>query len=232
MRRIADVRGDGKRRHEERMPFPATRPPVRVGLTVARPSVGQECGGDPMSKRTRVVLIVALAALLAVPVVAVAADRFTDVPTTNVFHDDIGWLADAGVTLGCNPPANDEFCPEDPVKRQQMAAFMRRFAQYLGAEDGIVSEADHAATADSATTAGDADMLGGLPPADYQTVFSVAAGSFIDGTAVDLAAAGDTVIAASAEITVRTSPTAAASLADTRALSRLGIAMAAMITAR
>jgi hypothetical protein len=37
-----------------------------------------------------------------------------------------------------------------------MAAFMRRFAQYIGAEDGVVSEADHAATADSATNADNA----------------------------------------------------------------------------
>jgi hypothetical protein len=116
-------------------------------------------------------LVVALAALLAVPVVAVAADRFNDVPSTNIFHDDIAWLADAGVTAGCNPPANDEFCPEDAVKRQQMAAFMRRFAQYLGAEDGIVSEADYAAMA------GDADMLDGLDSSAF-----VAAGTTVDGT--------------------------------------------------
>ncbi len=104
-----------------------------------------------MRKRTRIV-IVAVAALLAIPMMAIAADRFNDVPDTNIFHDDIAWLADAGVTAGCNPPANDEFCPEDAVKRQQMAAFMRRFAQYLGAEDGIVSEADNADTLDGWTS--------------------------------------------------------------------------------
>jgi hypothetical protein len=35
-------------------------------------------------------------------------------------------LATAGVTRGCNPPANDLFCPEDPVTRGQLAAFLRR----------------------------------------------------------------------------------------------------------
>ena len=119
-----------------------------------------------MRKRTRIV-VVAVAALLAIPMMAIAADRFNDVPDTNIFHDDIAWLADAGVTAGCNPPANDEFCPEDAVKRQQMAAFMRRFAQYLGAEDGIVSEADHAATADAATVADDAAMLDGMDAMDF-----------------------------------------------------------------
>jgi hypothetical protein len=32
----------------------------------------------------------------------------------------------AGVTLGCNPPTNDEYCPDDLVTRGQMAAFLKR----------------------------------------------------------------------------------------------------------
>ena len=115
-----------------------------------------------MRKRTKVVLaaLVAIAAML--PIMAVAADRFTDVPDTNVFHDDIGWLADAGITLGCNPPTNDEFCPKNNVTREQMSAFMRRFAQYLGAEDGTVSTADSAAFADNA------GMVDGKNASDFQ----------------------------------------------------------------
>jgi hypothetical protein len=44
-----------------------------------------------------------------------------------MFHDDISWLAAHDVTKGCNPPANDRFCPNDPVTRGQMAAFLHRF---------------------------------------------------------------------------------------------------------
>ena len=44
----------------------------------------------------------------------------------SVFARDIAALAAAGVTRGCNPPVNDRFCPEDPVSRGQMAAFLRR----------------------------------------------------------------------------------------------------------
>ena len=44
----------------------------------------------------------------------------------SLFADQIDALATAGVTRGCNPPANDRFCPEDPVTRSQMAAFSRR----------------------------------------------------------------------------------------------------------
>jgi len=43
------------------------------------------------------------------------------------FVNNILWLAEAGITKGCNPPTNDEFCPDDSVTRGQMAAFLVRF---------------------------------------------------------------------------------------------------------
>src|SRR5690606_1185776 len=49
-----------------------------------------------------------------------------DVPEDHVFGYEIGWLAANGVTRGCNPPDNTRFCPEDPVGRGQMAAFLVR----------------------------------------------------------------------------------------------------------
>ncbi|MFQ5518053.1 MAG: Ig-like domain-containing protein, partial [Acidimicrobiia bacterium] len=41
----------------------------------------------------------------------------------------------AGITRGCNPPANDSYCPDDTVARGQMAAFLVR-ALGLGPADG------------------------------------------------------------------------------------------------
>jgi hypothetical protein len=79
-------------------------------------------------RRWKTVLAFSVAAVLVIPGVVWAADRFVDVPDSNVFHDDISWLADAGVTKGCNPPDNSEFCPSDDVTRGQMAAFLRRNA--------------------------------------------------------------------------------------------------------
>ena len=52
-------------------------------------------------------------------------DQFVD-DDGHVFESDIERLASAGVTRGCNPPANDRFCPDDFVTRGQMAAFLRR----------------------------------------------------------------------------------------------------------
>jgi hypothetical protein len=48
----------------------------------------------------------------------------------SVFEQDIEWLAGEGVTRGCNPPVNDRFCPDDPVTRGQMAAFLGRALGY------------------------------------------------------------------------------------------------------
>lgn len=53
-------------------------------------------------------------------------DGFSDVTIGNVFAGDITWLAGEGITKGCNPPSNDRFCPDDPVTRGQMAAFLAR----------------------------------------------------------------------------------------------------------
>lgn len=51
--------------------------------------------------------------------------QFTDTENS-VFTDSINKLATAGVTKGCNPPENDQFCPTDRVTREQMSAFLQR----------------------------------------------------------------------------------------------------------
>ena len=80
------------------------------------------------SRSIKLLLVLSLAVVVLVPVAAVASHQFTDVPNSNTFHADIAWLADNGVTKGCNPPANTMYCPEANVTRQQMAAFMHRLA--------------------------------------------------------------------------------------------------------
>ncbi|HEX6220954.1 MAG TPA: S-layer homology domain-containing protein [Acidimicrobiia bacterium] len=96
----------------------------------------------------RLAAILGVVALIAAPLTAVAAHSFDDVPNSHTFHEDIAWLKASGVTIGCNPPANNLYCPEDDVTRAQMSAFMRRLAQYLGAEDGTPAQADNADTLD------------------------------------------------------------------------------------
>ena len=68
----------------------------------------------------------------------------------SIFEADINWLADQGITLGCNPPDNNLFCPSDPVTRGQMAAFLVRAldltagagSDVFGDDDGSIFEPD------------------------------------------------------------------------------------------
>ena len=53
-----------------------------------------------------------------------------------LFVNSIEWLAAEGVTKGCNPPHNTLFCPNDPVTRGEMAAFLSRALGYTAAPDG------------------------------------------------------------------------------------------------
>src|SRR5690606_13960383 len=98
-----------------------------------RPSLGIQMSGEhalpAVHGRRRVAAFMSVALLIAsMPVTgsAQAVDEFTDVGPGHVFVSDIAWLADEGITRGCNPPANDRFCPDDPVTRGQMAAFLVR----------------------------------------------------------------------------------------------------------
>ena len=52
----------------------------------------------------------------------------------SIFESAIDKLGTAGVTLGCNPPFNDRYCPNDLVTRGQMAAFLVRAIGY--SDDG------------------------------------------------------------------------------------------------
>lgn len=60
-------------------------------------------------------------------------DRFDD-DDASIFEGSINSVAAAGITLGCNPPANDRYCPEAPVTREQMASFLVRALELPPAE--------------------------------------------------------------------------------------------------
>jgi hypothetical protein len=106
----------------------------------------KRAAGGPLGRRglrpgpRRLTLAVALViAVVAGPAVVLAAHDFTDVPTTQTFHGQIGAVKDAGITAGCSPTG---YCPDAPVTRGQMAAFLRRGL-------GRVAEATFGDTLDS-----------------------------------------------------------------------------------
>jgi hypothetical protein len=60
------------------------------------------------------------------PELTVVVERFDDVELVPPHGEAILVIAADGVTLGCNPPDNNLFCPAEDVRRGQMAAFLRR----------------------------------------------------------------------------------------------------------
>jgi D-alanyl-D-alanine carboxypeptidase-like protein len=93
-----------------------------VGITSGcNPPYGDEfCPSDTI---TRGAMAAFLARALDLP--STGSDLFDD-DEGSIFQSDINRIAAAGITLGCNPPANNNFCPEDTVSRGQMAAFLVR----------------------------------------------------------------------------------------------------------
>ncbi len=111
--------------------------------------------------------VVGVAGALAVAVpIAWASDLFGDVPNTNPFHDDIGAIAQAGVTKGCSTTTPPNYCPSANVTREAMAAFMHRgFGRVaFGSDDTAVlntASTDDATPTDQSLFA--IDITPGLP---------------------------------------------------------------------
>lgn len=83
---------------------------------------GRYCPDDPVT-RGQMAAFLHRSGEVDLPVTV--SPSFADVEG-HLFENDIAWLAERGITKGCNPPANDSFCPDDPVTRGQMAAFLVR----------------------------------------------------------------------------------------------------------
>lgn len=55
----------------------------------------------------------------------VSAGHFADVNPASVHAPGIEYVADAGITVGCRP---GEYCPRDPLTRDQMGTFIHRLS--------------------------------------------------------------------------------------------------------
>ncbi len=97
---------------------------------------------------------------------AADTDFFTD-DDGNTFEGDINALAEAGVTKGCNPPENTQYCPDDPVTRGAMAAFLVRGFGYTDASDGdLFDDDDDSIFEDDIDKLGTAGVTEGCNPPD------------------------------------------------------------------
>ena len=88
--------------------------------------ITQGCGPDSYCGNTEITRG-EMAAFLArtFNLVPAGSDFFVD-DRSSIFQSAINKVASSGITLGCNPPDNNRFCPDDFVTRGQMAAFLRR----------------------------------------------------------------------------------------------------------
>lgn len=77
---------------------------------------------------------------------------------SSIFAEDILWMAEQGISLGCAPY---KYCPDDPVSRGQMASFMKRALglpdsskNWFTDDDGSTHEASINSVADAGITLG------------------------------------------------------------------------------
>ena len=101
---------------------------------------------DSIRRLVIVSLLAGLALVIMVGGLALAGDlppggTFTD-DDGNIHEGNIEAIAAAGITKGCNPPANDRFCPNSSVTRGQMAAFLVRALDLTDTLDDPFSDDD------------------------------------------------------------------------------------------
>jgi hypothetical protein len=83
----------------------------------------------------------------------------------SVFEGSIEWLVSEGITVGCNPPTNDRFCPNDQVTRGQLAAFLVRALDYTDTGGGDLFRDDNDSTfEDAINKLGTAGLTRGCNP--------------------------------------------------------------------
>lgn len=82
------------------------------------------------------VLAIVAATVMAFPLGVLASHQFADVSNSNIFHNDIDALVDAGITAGCG---GGNYCPNQAVTRGQMAAFMNRLGALAPGKTPVVN---------------------------------------------------------------------------------------------
>ena len=66
-------------------------------------------------------------------------DAFTD-DNESEFEEAINAIHAAGITKGCNPPANNKYCPDATVSRGEMAAFLTRALNLAPGPDAFTDD--------------------------------------------------------------------------------------------
>jgi hypothetical protein len=106
---------------------------------------------------------------------AIRIDAPLDQPFQGYFRDDensvhqgdIDKLFEAGITRGCNPPLNDEYCPGREITRGEMAAFLRRNLELPSSENDYFTDDDGTLFENDINAAAAAGIVFGCTKTDY-----------------------------------------------------------------
>ncbi len=111
-----------------------------------------------------------------------SSDWFTD-DETSVHENAINSIAAAGVTLGCNPPDNNRFCPDSGVTRGEMASFLVRALELTPIPPPPIA-AEYVTPADVGVTIG-VGVIGPVPTTHVGSQTLDADGSVLENVVVD-----------------------------------------------
>lgn len=91
-----------------------------AGITLGCGTANGYCPNETLTRAQMASFFVRALDLTVPPI-----DFFID-DGNSIHEDNINALADAEITFGCNPPANNEFCAATDLSRGHIAAFIRR----------------------------------------------------------------------------------------------------------
>ncbi len=155
------------------------------------PANNRYCPGDIVSRGQMAAFLVRAYGLGG----STSGDPFSD-DNSSIFEDEIEKLRASGITLGCNPPTNDRYCPGQPVRRDAMASFLGRAEGLRPIEPPVrvdttdvdvhIYPGDNIGSIASSNPAGTVFMIHGehhrqsVSPKDYQA-FIGDSGAVMDG---------------------------------------------------
>ena len=99
-------------------------------------------------RRIAMLIVGLIVAAVGEQAVAANCDGFTDVSDASSFCADVTWIKNRAITLGCGNGTT--YCPNDPVTRLQMAAFLHRMGNVTFQQGGnAFGAAGHLGTSDA-----------------------------------------------------------------------------------
>lgn len=120
----------------------------------------------PFNKINRDAMAAYLYRLAGSPAYTPKKQVFKDVTPSNIFYKEISWAAERGITTGWDVRGHKEFRPWQPIDRNAMAAFLRRYVQTPEFRAKYPSSKALAMVADTADRHGLRDVKKGMAFAD------------------------------------------------------------------